>query len=41
MSALAKERADVKRTEAGYLVDLYNAGLIDKNTAAEKAAKLL
>ncbi len=41
MSALAGNEADVRRTETDYIVRLYEAGLIDREAAAERAARLL
>ncbi len=41
MSALAGDEANVRRTETEYIVRLYEAGLIDREAAAERAARLL
>ncbi len=41
VSALAREQTDIKKVEAGYIVDLYTAGLIDRDTAADRAARLI
>jgi hypothetical protein len=41
MSALAGNEADVRRIETDYIVRLYEAGLIDRAAAAERAARLL
>lgn len=41
MSALAGNEADVRRTETDCIVRLYEAGLIDRDAAAERAARLL
>ncbi|MFH1699164.1 MAG: hypothetical protein ABIE07_01140 [Candidatus Zixiibacteriota bacterium] len=40
-SALAKEQTDTKSKQAAYIIDLFNAGLIDRDEAAKKAAGLL
>jgi hypothetical protein len=41
VSALAREQTDIKSTEARYIVELYTAGLIDKDTASDRAARLV
>jgi hypothetical protein len=41
VSALAGEEADVRSKEAACVIDLYQAGLIDKETAVQRAARLL
>ncbi len=41
VSALAREQTDIKKTEAGYIIDLYTAGLIDRETATDRAARLV
>lgn len=41
VSALAREQTDIKKVEAGYIIDLYSAGLIDRDTAADRAARLV
>lgn len=41
MSALAGDEAEVRRTESDYIIRLYEAGLIDRDAAAERAARLL
>jgi hypothetical protein len=40
-SALAVEQEDIRSKQAGYVIDLFNAGLIDKETAMAKAARLV
>ncbi len=40
-SALAREQAEVKAKEAAGIIDLYQAGLIDRETATEAAARLI
>jgi len=41
MSALAREQTDIKKVEAGYIIDLYTAGLIDRETAVDRAGRLV
>lgn len=41
VSAMARERAEIRGTEVRSVVELYTAGLIDKETAARKAAGLI
>jgi hypothetical protein len=41
VSAMAREQTEIKNTEARYIIDLFTAGLIDKDTASEKAARLI
>jgi len=41
LSALAGDETEVKRKQAEYIVQLYNAGLIDRDTAADRAERLL
>jgi hypothetical protein len=41
VSALAREQSEIKKTEAGYIIDLYGAGLIDRETAADRASRLV
>ncbi len=41
LSALAGDEAEIKHTQAEYIVELYQAGLIDREAAADKAARLL
>ena len=41
VSALAREQTDIRKTEAGYIIDLYTAGLIDRETATDRAARLI
>ncbi len=41
VSALAQEQTEIKKTEAGYIIDLYSAGLIDRETAADRASRLV
>jgi hypothetical protein len=40
-SALALEQGEIKSKEAAYVIDLFNAGLIDRESATKKAARLL
>ncbi len=40
-SAMAKEQTEIKSREAQYIIDLYNAGLIDKEAAARRAKGLI
>jgi len=41
VSALAREQTEIKKVEAGYIIDLYTAGLIDRDTAADRAGRLV
>lgn len=41
LSALAGDETEVRRKQAEYIVQLYNAGLIDRDTAAGSAERLL
>jgi hypothetical protein len=41
LSALAGDEADVKRKRAEYIIQLYKAGLVDRDTAAGRAERLL
>lgn len=41
VSALAREQTEIKSREAAYLIDLYQAGLIDREAAARQAERLL
>jgi hypothetical protein len=40
-SALAREQAEVKAKEAAGIIDLFQAGLIDRETATEAASRLI
>lgn len=40
VSALLKDQTEIKQIEARCLIDLYNAGLVDKETALRKAARM-
>lgn len=40
-STLAKEQTETKSKQAAYIIDLFNAGLIDKKAASEKATGLI
>lgn len=40
-SALAGEQEEIKNRQAGYIIELYKAGLIDRETASARAAKLV
>lgn len=40
-SALAVEQEDIKSKQAGYIIELFNAGLIDREMASAKASRLV
>jgi len=41
VSALAREETEIKKAEASCIIELYRAGLIDRETASEKASRLV